>query len=331
MALLLVEGFDHDVSSWASKGWINTGSPTSTGGGRTDRGMQFSNNTSLQKAVAASSTVITGFAFRFPTAPSSTAVNILQWKDESATNIPASLRLNSAGTLSVYDNGGLLATTSVALSVNTWYYIEFGVVVGTSGTATVRIDGGMQIDAVTGNFGTANVGYISIGRHDSNTMGSPIYDDIYVVNTSGAGPANTYLGDCVVQTVRPVLDGTYTEWTPNTGSTHYSRVNDQADPNVSTYVGSSTVGQRDSFRIPNINAGTVYGLAFTHNASKSDTGAREIAGLVRHGGSDYVGTSHTLVSGTFNHYTELYEKDPTGSQWTNSSVTAAEFGVKVTL
>lgn len=48
----------------------------------------------------------------------------------------------------------------------------------------------------------------------------------------------------------PTSDGTYTQWTPKAGSTHYTMVNETACNGTKTFVSTDTPGARDSYRIP---------------------------------------------------------------------------------
>ena len=66
-------------------------------------------------------------------------------------------------------------------------------------------------------------------------------------------------------------------------------------------------------------------------ASKTDAAARSIAPVIRHSGSNNVGSNIALATNTL-WYAQVYETNPgTSSGWTKSDVDAAEFGVKVTV
>ena len=157
-------------------------------------------------------------------------------------------------------------------------------------------------------------------------------DDFYMLDQSGSAPLNDFLGDCRIDTIYPSADGTYSDFTPSTGSTHYTLV-DEATPNTTDYVSSSTVGNRDSYQFQDIaalSAQTIYGVQVNAAIVKDDAGARSAATFVRSGSSNSDGagvglsTSQTYIS-------QIFTTDPnTGAAWTESAVNAAQFGTVVT-
>ncbi len=52
-----------------------------------------------------------------------------------------------------------------------------------------------------------------------------------------------------VNNLFPSSDGTYTQWTPSTGSTHYTLVDESSCNGTTDYVRTATVGNRDSYGI----------------------------------------------------------------------------------
>lgn len=47
----------------------------------------------------------------------------------------------------------------------------------------------------------------------------------------------------------PVADGVHTSWTPKSGTTHYTMVDESACNGATDYVSETTVGERDSYRV----------------------------------------------------------------------------------
>jgi hypothetical protein len=153
-------------------------------------------------------------------------------------------------------------------------------------------------------------------------------DDLYILET-GSSPNNNFLGDCRVDTLMPNGEGNYSAWTCSTGGTHSALV-DEAVPNTSDYVESSTAAQKDSWAFANLTAvtGTIFGAAINLAALKSDAGARDIKPLCRSGSTDSLGSAFSLSTDQL-YVQKIYEVDPnTASAWTESNVNSAEFGVE---
>jgi hypothetical protein len=46
------------------------------------------------------------------------------------------------------------------------------------------------------------------------------------------------------------------------------------------------------------------------------------------GSSDFVGLTSAGLSTSYLYYSQMYERDPTATDWTIASVNAAQFGIK---
>ncbi len=76
-------------------------------------------------------------------------------------------------------------------------------------------------------------------------------------------------------TLLPVSDGTYTQFTPSTGSTHYTLVDESSCNGTTDYNSTTTVGNRDSYgvslsAIP--NGSTITQISITPCASRVNSG-----------------------------------------------------------
>jgi hypothetical protein len=81
----------------------------------------------------------------------------------------------------------------------------------------------------------------------------------------------------------PVSDGTYTQWTPNSGLAHWSLVDETSCNGTTDYVSTTTLNNRDSYRldlssIP--NGATITSIALTPCASKNSGGGSNSTGKV---------------------------------------------------
>jgi hypothetical protein len=154
-------------------------------------------------------------------------------------------------------------------------------------------------------------------------------DDLYVLDTTGT-VNNDFLGDVRVQTLYPSADGTNTGFTPSTGTTHYTLV-DEAAPNTTDLVSAANAGLKDSYGFQDLMGTTanVYGVQATSYAAKDNTGTVGVKNITRISGTQYTGPTAWYLSTTWTANRELWERNPaTSGLWAPADVNAAEFGVE---
>lgn len=329
MALVLMEGFDHlTAGQMTTKGWSNN--PNSVVGGRFGgQAFRWSNNSSgngTHALPASYSTLFMGCAVKMSSVAGAGDVFTIQ----AGSTLTCRLQITAAGILRVQNSGSTtVATGTTALNPGTWYYVEVKVVIaGASGSVEVHLNGVSEIAATTGNFASTNVDTIGLNGARSGASNTVDFDDIYVLDTTGSAPRNTFLGDVRVATIYPSSDGAHTAWTPDSGTAHFSRVNETTPDGDTSYVSDSTPGDIDSYGFGDIDgAATVYGVQTNLYARKDDAATRQIAPLTRQASTDYVGATVTLGS-TYTTYSQLFNQDPVAADWTAGNVNADEFGVK---
>ena len=236
--------------------------------------------------------------------------------------------MDTSGHITVKNSGGTtIATGTTALSAAGWAYIEFKLVInGASGSIEVHLNGVSEIGTTTGNFGSTGVDSVNL------TIGGVAiqtdYDDMYACDTTGSAPNNTFLGDVRVTTEFPTSDGAHTAWTATGGGSHYTQVSDATPDDDTTYVSDSTPNDIDTYGFGDIDGGaTVYGVQVNLYARKDDAATRQVAPVIRQASTDYVGTTVTLTA-TYTYYSQVYNQDPTSTNWTPGNVNSDEYGVK---
>lgn len=338
MTLLFTDGFDHYGSSDITKKWTASASCSisTTGGRRSSGAFSVGLFGGAQKSLPATyTTLVMGAALKFTT---NSGYPLMQFIEGGTIHL--SLCFES-GTQKLQlrrgqYNGTIIATGSVVLSSSTWYYVEFKATINdTTGSTEVRINGVADSSLTLTNTDTRNggSGYIDtvgLGQYYSGLGNGATFDDLYVCSTAGA-TNNNFLGDCRVDTILPTGDGNYTQFTPSTGTAHWSLV-DENPPNTTDYVSSATSGNRDSYTFPDLSglsSQTVYGIQINAAALKSDAGARSLGTMSRLSGTDKDGSGAALPT-SIAYISEIQETDPASAAWTESNINAAEFGVKVT-
>jgi hypothetical protein len=345
VAVVLIEGFDHTgtVALLGAKAWIQSfgsgGASANDTGRISGNSLKIVPNDNLGQVYkilpAAYSTLIAGFAFKHGTIPAAVTQQLFCRVQAGAAQV-LTLSINRATLKLEVRNaaGTLIKTGDFQYLDDGWNYVEFKVVIaGASGTIQVRANGVDDIATFTGNFASANADTLLLsaqGAGGGATTG--YYDDVYVLDTTGAAPRNTFLGDVRVETLAPSAAGNSTVWTPNTGA-NYAAVDEMTGTypdGDTTYVSSATPGDIDTYTYADLAAPTdyaVFGVQTNLYARKDDAGARQIAPVRRQSGTDYVGSTVTL-STSYVYYSEIFNQDPVAADWTVTNVNAQEFGVK---
>lgn len=343
MTLLFVESFEHETAAGIANKWSTSASMAtpSTTNGRNGKGLNLSNSANAVKQCAPSdehATMIVGMAIRIPSYRGDSFGAIITFASDDRQTNHITFCFDATGKivikLGAY-NGTVLATSAASVTaLNTWHFYEFKVTLADSGgLAECRVDGVttpvVTFTGDTKNGGTKTVLDSVIFNISNNIMTNTSIDDLYWLNA--AGSVNTaYLGDVQVECLFPTADGANTGLTPNSGSAHFSRVNETTE-DTTTYVASSTLNNLDTNVMGDLAtaAGTVYGVQVTNYAQKDITGARNIAPVIRQGGTNYAGSDKAVGVG-FQFLSQVWEQDPnTSAAWTVAGVNSAEIGAKV--
>jgi hypothetical protein len=243
------------------------------------------------------------------------------------------VRVDTAGTITVFRGTTSLGTTSIALSQNVYAYIETLLTIhNTAGAVTIRINGTTVLGPLTsqntrnGSTNTWNefrLGYFGAGAGRATEWN---IDDLYVCDGSGSAPHNTFLGDCRVDPRRGTAPGATTGWTPSTGA-NWQNVDDTAPDDDTTYNSAASTGLTDTFvteDAPVVGA-TIYGIQHNISMKKSDAGICTVAPVIRHSGVDNAGAA--LSPGTSYAYgLQIATEIAPGVAITESNFNAAEFG-----
>jgi len=330
MAVVFMEGFDHiALAQLSAKGWSQPSGGSVVAGRFAGQGLRTNSSvpSCYSKALPASySTLIVGFAF-LPT--TTDARDVLSLRNGTTAvvkvatvvvgGVPVVRLVNASGTT--------LATGTTGVPANAWTYIELKVVVSaTVGTVEVRLNGASAAECSGTGLNTGALDIDNIGVWWVVTCLNT-YDDIYVVDTSGSAPTNTWLGEVRVSTLIPNGNGANTAWTG--AYTDWDDITSADDD--TTYVSSSTPGDRETSTLTDLSAATSTVFAVQTNlvARKDDAGTRTIAPVVVIGGTPYDGTTTAALSSSYLDYTQLYDRlAPDGNVWDVTKVNAMETGVK---
>jgi hypothetical protein len=332
MALRFIDGFDNYTT--LTQKWTATanGPSINTTAGRRGSGGALTNAGAIQllKTLDSQGTWIVGFACN----TSSLTFNYIELMDAGTTQLRVSF--GSTGVVSLYRGAGttLLGSSAAGVvSASTWFYLEIKATFagGTSGSATVRVNGAAVI-TLTGinTITSANASADTLNLRTTGGGATVVYDDLYMCDGTGS-TNNDFLGDLKVQYLAPASDGAHTDWTPNSGANHYSRVADTNPDDDTSYNSTATAGNIDTFKVGAATAGTILGVQYTLRHRVDDAGTHTVAPLVRVASTDYPGSGITC-SASYVTSLVLQETNPaTSAAWASSDFGAsgAEFGYKM--
>lgn len=241
----------------------------------------------------------------------------------TATGAVAAGRYTSASAQTV------LGTSAAGVFVNnTWHYVEVDTTISdTVGQMTVRVDG-VQVLNLTGqdtrNAGTGVVDRIRFMQQGTAGTNPTVDYDDFVVNDAFS------TGERRVEPLRATADSSVA-FTPNSGVTNFSRVNETLVDGDTSYVSSSTVGQRDLYTIGSLSStpATIEAVQITSFAEKTDASTRTIANSVQSAGTDSDGSAFALAA-SYSKFERIMLTDPNGGgAWTASRVNNLLLGPKL--
>jgi hypothetical protein len=293
------------------------------------------------------STLFMGIAFNWQ---NSTGTGpFVQWFDTLYNTNNLDFRVTTSGLPYLTRNGTTLCTSSRAIIVGAWAYIEMAAnISATAGWAEIYVDGilggsyygtGSTRGSANGNTvaaTNASVRVVRVGtlnpRMDSRNNDA-YYDDMYVCSSAGTRN-NDVLGDIRVVTLLPTAAGNYSGWTrggTDSGS-NYGQVDETTYNSDTDYVRANVVGTTDTYTYADLPADTqsVRGVVAQFIAKKNDAGARRVRAVVRQGGVDGLSSGSANLTGSYLAAQLVMETNPvTGAPWTASEVNGDEFGVQI--
>lgn len=318
--IIYVDSFAHYATAdLAKKGWGVSGPNLAVihnSGGRGGRGYLQIGDGSLQSAPCLA-------ARSFPSSTVAIASLAFRATPLNYNRIVALggywAQVDSAGSISV--NG---AATGFAVSLGAWNHFALRV---TPTHVTLWLNETQIYDAA-GSFSPVTSVTLQCGVTGYNYPESD-FADFVLMASSGADVDP--LGDRAVTYLAPTGAGAHADFTPNTGA-NYAAVDEANEDGDTTYVASSTVGQRDSYSLGDLPAGAaaVDGVKAILCAKKTDAGTRAIARSFRIGATDYDGTGVNLGTDYVYLDTGVVALNPaTGVAWAAADVNGMELGMEV--
>ena len=363
MAILHLDGFDGASDTTANASEVDTalylqaryttptfstdGPTVQTGWGGTGKALAFGASTGgdlnyIRRTIPETQTVIVGFAFR-----PHVGINLINIKQmvrfrhivDGAQHI--TFQLVEGRHLKVTRGTTIfLGTAYNVASLGRWSYIELKVLISdTVGTIDVVVNGVNKLSLTsqdTRNGGSGDdIDTIEMVGIDGNGVGDTqitLFDDFYILDTTGSSPTNTFLGPTKIEEILPDGAGADTDWTPSTGS-NFQNVDETPRDDDTTYNESTTTTHLDLFTAGNLAKidGTVYAVQLDVLGRVTDAGAFTLVPTVKSAtveGAD----GGTSISNTTEYINVpgMFEDDPdAAAAWTPTTVNAMQIGYEV--
>ncbi|USN15479.1 hypothetical protein KIKIMORA_03370 [Brevundimonas phage vB_BpoS-Kikimora] len=252
------------------------------------------------------------------------------WAVATETWITASIDTNNC--ISLYRTGTLMATATTPLPLTEWKRIEMRVanIDDVGATAEIRVNGETVI-SFTGDLYTAGAKTVyTVGYHTSTHWR---LDDFLILDSSGS-TMNGFLGDIVMETLRPTGPGTTTQSTATGAATPWQAVSEVAPNGNTSYTAINTVGNKDTYVFADSTAtsATVHAVVAVTTMKTTGMSPRKVAPVARLSGTEADGTPRAVMIDMTTAYRaeQSIVPRPGGGNWTIAEVNAAEFGWKVT-
>lgn len=332
MSLLFAEGAGVDMTNWDSNSCSRNTSPLGRYGDTGIIGHGDTGNT-VAKNITASSQVFVGVAQYLVTNSPNGGNRIIQLYDVNGV-VHLYLRLITINTYGIFRGDGTqlgsTITTTTTTMQNSWNYWEMtGTIADAGGICIVRRNN-VEVINFTGDTknGGTSTNWGTVAFTGSGGSAASYTDDIYICNSAGSAPNNTFLGEIRVLPSLSTGAGSSTQLTPTGSANNWDNVNDTATD--STYNGHATAGQRDTYAMADISTSyNVFGVQITSRMIKSDAGVASMKAAIKSGSTVAYGTTRALLASATT-YQDLWETDPnTAAAWTASGFNSLEVGAEV--
>lgn len=246
------------------------------------------------------------------------------------------------------EDNAQIGSDSAALSLSTWYRVEYTADLTTlaSSTLSAGIDG-VEFAAGTANF-AAGVGYFLVGSEVSDATLDIYYDDAAINNDSGSFQ-NSWCGSGKIIHLRPNATGDANGFLTQVGGTvgssnNFTRV-DEVTPNDATDYNASAIAAEDLFNVDdsgigannNINVVAV-GAKFANLVAADATTAFKVELEKTSGGTKAQSSAIIPNSTTWRVnasaapfiYPLVTYQDPDAANWTQSTLDSMQIGYTIT-
>ena len=239
---------------------------------------------------------------------------------------------NNVSELELIRGGTIIDTTvGLGISLSTWYNVQMKIKChNTLGEYEVKVNGVTVLSATGVDTKFSTHDYHDTCCLRATAARAPTFDDWYVCDGSGSDN-NDFLGVCKVVRIDPDGDDT-ANWTTSTPSAnHYENVSGTVTDDDTSYLEESTADTTDLFDYEDLSGGSnILGIQVCTECKETDATSLGLKTPIESGGNQYDDPVQAIASPGYRTKMRVEGTDPdTGTQWTESGLNAAKFGVKV--
>lgn len=289
---------------------------------------------SLGKALPHSGRWVVGFAYKRNQAP---VGDEERYSLSNNANQLCRMLEDTDGTLSLRaGNSNIIGVTNRALNAGRWYFLEVDMTVGGGSPVTMQAE--LRINGHVEASGSGSCGFNATDLLSQDATGnfhkisgatgvgnSVDFDDLYYKNEAG------YEGDIRNIACFPSGDGGTLQWTPNSGSTHFDRVNSHP-VDLTKWLETAVANKLDVWDFDDLSvfSGQILGINISVLARKDDEGTKSFKIVVGDTGSEAASDEFFVSDLTPEYYEFSLKLDPgTGLAWTRAGFNAKKFGIKL--
>lgn len=357
MAVKFIEGFElNAASSAANDQYLErkmasvSGTPADSGGYLIGRALSSASYSFTTPAFADQDVWILHWAWRFDSvATSDQNAGVFLLRD-STEQFSAEVR-SYTGTDNEDDRfyvdlkrGATTLATAGPFWAKKWYVFELKVKVDpTTGTYELKVNGTSEVSDTgvnTADDGVADADQFTFSL--DNGLRTMRLDHVIIADDTGSN-VNDFFGQSLVLDALPASDGDDTDWTPNTGSSHYVLVNEEMPNNNvlttedSKRVTSETVSDFDRWHMQHLadqgvpSGATILAVQVETCAAMEASGSRTLRVAFKDTGGSTAEGDNAVLSGTdLDVLLQVWEQNPAlTASWSVAGLDAAQFGVKV--
>lgn len=336
MALRFMDSFDHytvPLDKWDTESGAKPAQISTTVGRFVNGSLLVGGNAHsgfLTKDISTQDEYIAGFALLFPTDALMDVIFSTAGGSKVAeiTINPPDIELRNAA-------GTIVATATNSITAATWQFVEFRVKQSpTLGEIECRVNNVTVASAINQNMGSTAISQIRIESHATSAVVN--IDDLYVLDTTGSAPQNTFIGDSRLTVLRPKANGNNNNFTPTGAASNFEAVDDALQDGDATFVEAGQLGAKedynqDDFVDLGISPGTIFSTQVVNCAKKTDAGALRYEDQMIIAGTAFKSAEVTATSTLYKMSTFINDVDPSDSAaWTEAKIAAAGSGIEIT-
>lgn len=227
-----------------------------------------------------------------------------------------------------YDNFGRHVNSDPLPNViytNVWYYLEFGVELGSDSLSYEFRINEEVIDTGSLSFSYSRPNYTAnIVTFAGSGAGYTTYvDDIYIAT-------DRFYGDVIIDYIKPNGNTAYSQWTPSSeGVDHWDLVNDLVPNDDVDYVESNTATQEDRYEMEDVGTiGEIFAIQGVCYVKKVDPGTGKLTFLYEVSGSTAESDTFYPSANDYQYFLDVQNESPGGGNWVGSLVNALKYGIR---